>query len=253
MRALIAGEGRLPPILRSRLGGLVCALDGAEPELPVDLRFRLEQLGSFVAKLQERGVTELCMAGAVRRPAIDPQLIDAATQPLVPRLLHALELGDDGALRELIAIFEEAGITVVGATDLMPELLPEPGVPTRLQPPPEAEADARAGIAALEHMGQADLGQAVLMQGGKVVAREGEAGTEALIRLSPPGAVLYKGPKPGQERRADLPAIGAWTAAQAAEARLAGIIIQAGGVMLLDPEDTIARLDAAGLWLWIRP
>ncbi|WP_373356721.1 LpxI family protein [Pseudoroseicyclus sp. CXY001] len=253
MLALVAGEGRLPPILRSRLGGMVCALEGTAPDLPVDLRFRIETIGTFIALLRRRGVNRICLAGAVRRPEIRPALIDAATAPLVPRLQEALALGDDGALRIVIALFEEAGIRVCGAHELLPDLLPPPGVPTRLQPPEGAEADARAGLAALEAMGRADLGQAVLVRNGFVVARERQAGTAALIKLAPPRAVLFKGPKPGQDLRADMPVIGAATAAEAARADLSGIIIAAGGVMLLDPEETIARLNAAGMWLWVRP
>jgi len=34
---------------------------------------------------------------------------------------------------------------------------------------------------------------------------------------------------------------------------LDGIVIEAGGVMVVDLEATIAALDAAGLFLWIRP
>ncbi|HHY02544.1 MAG TPA: LpxI family protein, partial [Paracoccus sp.] len=64
--------------------------------------------------------------------------------------------------------------------------------------------------------------------------------------------VLFKAPKPGQDRRIDLPAIGPDTVAQAARAGLAGIAWQAGGVLLLDREATIAAARAAGLFLWAR-
>ena len=65
--------------------------------------------------------------------------------------------------------------------------------------------------------------------------------------------MLFKGPKPGQDRRIDLPAIGPATVAGAAAAGLAGIAVEAGGVMILDRAETIAAADAAGLFLWVRP
>ena len=70
MLALIAGTGALPPALVARLSErpLICAMDGFPPNLPVDVPFRLEQLGSFLQGLSARGVTQICMAGAVRRP-----------------------------------------------------------------------------------------------------------------------------------------------------------------------------------------
>jgi hypothetical protein len=67
------------------------------------------------------------------------------------------------------------------------------------------------------------------------------------------GGILFKAPKPGQDRRADLPVIGPGTAEGVARAGLSGIVIEAGGVMMLDASDTLARLDGAGLFLWVRP
>ena len=64
--------------------------------------------------------------------------------------------------------------------------------------------------------------------------------------------VLFKGPKPGQDRRIDLPAIGPGTIERAAAAGLAGVAIEAHGVMILGAAATVAAADAAGLFLWAR-
>jgi DUF1009 family protein len=78
--------------------------------------------------------------------------------------------------------------------------------------------------------------------------------TGATLRPDPNGArgVLYKAPKPGQDRRVDLPALGPRTVAHAAAAGLAGIAWAAGGVILLDRPATIAAAQEAGLFLWAR-
>ena len=57
------------------------------------------------------------MAGAActRREAAAPGGWTFATLMLLPRLVRALGKGDDGALRELIALFEENGMAVRGA------------------------------------------------------------------------------------------------------------------------------------------
>ena len=65
--------------------------------------------------------------------------------------------------------------------------------------------------------------------------------------------MLYKAPKPGQDWRADLPAIGVETVRKAAEAGLAGVVIAAGGVIVLDRDAVIREADARGLFLWARP
>ena len=298
MLALIAGMGDLPPALVARLDTppLVCAMRGFEPSLPVDIGFRLEHLGSFLAKLKKRGVTRICMAGAVRRPPVDPAEIDAATAPLVPRIQAALTQGDDGALRVFIGIMEEMGIKVVPAHDVAPDLLPRTGVLTKAGPASSHTADAFAGEECVRQMGLADSGQACVIRDGAVVVREDSHGTDAMLKkLALPyapsqstisgdpyffpvevavvlakevrswladhpkpnpqaeGGILFKAPKPDQDRRADLPLIGPRTAMLAAEAGLDGIVIEAGGVMVLDLSTVRRILDAQGMFLWVRP
>ncbi len=294
MLALIAGMGDLPPALMARLPErpLVCALHGFAPAIPAKIRFRLEHLGTFLQTLKAAGVTRICMAGAVRRPEIDPAAIDAATAPLVPRLTAALAQGDDGALRVLITLMEEQGFTVVAAHEIAPDLLPEPSVLTKNAPRDVHHADAQAGEACVAAMGAADVGQACLIRGGRVIATEGPDGTDAMLdaygKASDQqggdlldavsdaavaafdgltdwlvgeahgqghigGTILFKAPKPDQDRRADLPVIGPGTAERAIAAGLAGIVIEAGGVMVLDAPRVTQILNDHGAFLWVRP
>ena len=53
--------------------------------------------------------------------------------------------------------------------------------------------------------------------------------------------MLAKGPKPGQELRVDMPAIGPRTIEQAAAAGLAGVVVEAGAVLVLDRAEAIAH------------
>ena len=64
------------------------------------------------------------------------------------------------------------------------------------------------------------------------------------------GGVFVKRAKPGQDMRADLPAIGPTTVAAAAIAGLSGICLGAGRVIVLELAETVAAADAAGLALW---
>lgn len=289
MLALIAGTGDLPLAVLARLPErpLICALAGFRPAVTPDLTLRIEHLGSFLADLRSRGITAICMAGAVSRPQIDVDQIDAETAPLVPRITQAIALGDDGALRALIAIVQEAGFEMIAAQDIAPDLLPPAGI-TGTAPVTHAHRqDAVSAEQVLHDMGRADMGQACIIRGGQVLAREDKAGTDAMLArfapsddpvwrtvdsmgallgsaaewLSGPdavpidaqGAILFKAPKPGQDRRADLPVIGPVTAQRAVAARLDGIVIAAGGVMVLDLDAVRATLTAAGLFLWVRP
>lgn len=263
MLALIAGAGELPGVLAGRLTAagtpvLICEPEGVRADVPADLprlSFRLETLGTLIGEVRRAGASEVCMAGAVRRPAFDPARIDAATRPLVPRLQAALGRGDDGALRELIAIFEEAGLRVAAAHEIAPDLLPPEGVLTRVEPTDAHRADAALGETTVAAMGEIDLGQACVVRTGQVLAREEDAGTDAMLATlgESPGALLFKAPKPRQDRRADLPVIGSATAQAAVSLGFSGIVIEAGGVMVMDRDQVIAVLDRAGLFLWVRP
>lgn len=293
--ALICGQGRLPKIVADAqpLRPLVAVLSGFEPEgLTADVTFHLETLGSLLTDLQKRGTTHICLCGAIRRPPIDPARLDAATIPLVPRMQQALTSGDDGALRIVMELFEEAGFAVKAVHDLVPDLLPQPGVMTLKSYAPPNAAEALVGERTVAAMGALDAGQACVVRGETVIDREDAAGTDAMLaRLArdrtdgsgdaptapvdassdmfgglldnasdlisgdlsaPDGGILFKAPKPTQDRRADLPVIGLGTPDGVAAAGLSGIVIEAGGVMVLDRAKTVARCDDLGLFLWVR-
>jgi hypothetical protein len=61
--------------------------------------------------------------------------------------------------------------------------------------------------------------------------------------------VLAKAPKPAQETRVDLPTIGPATVQAAARAGLAGIVGEAGRLLVLDREALIAQADELGLFV----
>ncbi len=286
--ALMAGEGALPgAILRSlgaaAAGVTICEMAGhpVSPQLldgRVPLRFRLETLGSFIATLSETGVDRICFAGRISRPAIDPALIDTATRPLVPQLAAALQSGDDGALRQVAGFFEAAGIEVVGAGDLAPDLFAPSGVLTQVQPDTRARADADRAREIIAAMATVDVGQACVVASGQALALEAAPGTDWMLRSlvtsgqapdwadariaqaragfgaedAARGGVLVKCAKPGQDLRFDLPTVGVETVEAAARAGLAGVVIEAGRVLMLDRDAMVAAAEKAGLFIWAR-
>ena len=265
MIALFAGTGDVPALLARRLRdsdeqAVICQMAGfpaADPDGYPVLTYRLEHLGSVLVDLRDRGVTHVCLAGAVRRPAIDPAAIDAATLPLINRLSGAMLRGDDGTLREVLAILEEAGFMVLSASEIAPDLLPVAGVPTRARPTPAQEIDALRAEAIHHAMALADVGQACVVRAGQALAIEAGPGTDAMLHGLDPawatGGLFFKAPKPGQDRRVDLPVIGPQTARLAAQAGLTALVVEAGGVMVLDLPQVVALCDAQGMALWIRP
>ena len=260
--AIIAGQGALPAALVAALPDrpMICALDGFAPEgLVVDQIFRVERLALFLRRLEDQGISQVIFAGAVQRPRLDPSLFDPQTAQMVPRLLAAMQAGDDATLRAVIAIFEEAGFHVVGVESIAPALLPAAGVLTGTVTP-QHEADATRAEAITAALGAVDVGQGCVVAQGLCLAVEALPGTDAMLTsltqipasLRPKGGLYYKAAKPGQDRRIDLPTIGVETIRLAAEAGLSGIAFQAGSVICLDLAAMITAAQANGLLLWAR-
>jgi DUF1009 family protein len=263
--ALIAGQGDLPRAVVAAMPArpLICALDGFAPNgLAPDITFRLERLALFLRDLQGRGVTQVAFAGAVRRPRLDPALFDAATAQMVPRLLAAMGQGDDGALRAVIGIFEEAGFGVQGVGDIAPALIPAAGVYAG-DFTPDMATDAARAEAILAALGAVDVGQGCVVAQGQCLAVEVLSGTDAMLaglqslgglRPDPTRGrgLFYKAAKPAQDRRMDLPTLGPDTVAHAAAAGLGAIVWRGGEVVCLDLPAMILAAKAAGLTLWAR-
>lgn len=260
--AVIAGAGGLPAAVVSSLAErpLICALEGFAPAgLTPDQSFRVERLAVFLGWLADQAVTEVLFAGAVQRPQLDPAMFDPATATMVPRLLAAMAQGDDATLREVLAIFAEAGFAVQGVAEVAPALVPGPGLYAGALTAQD-EKDAARAAEIVNALGAVDVGQGAVVAGGLCLAVEALPGTDAMLgfvtqipaHLRPVKGLIYKAPKPGQDRRIDLPALGLATVRNAAAAGLGGLVWQAGGVICLDLPAMQAEAAARGLFLWAR-
>jgi len=278
--ALIAGRGMLPVLLDAalRAGGRAhrvfrMADTAVEPPLADAPELRLERLGGFLDSAARQGITEVCMAGGIARPSLDRARLDGATGPLLGEIERALGLGDGGALAVVVSLFERRGLRVVGAQEICPGLLPGPGVASAARPGATDRENARRGVRLLMRLGPADLGQACVVARGQVQAVEAAPGTDFMLASLArggrdtdaaaggaagvaadvaAGGVLVKMPKPDQDRRVDLPTIGPATVSGAHAAGLAGIVIESGGVLVLEREEVVARCNDAGMFLWVR-
>lgn len=262
---ILAGSGVLPRRLLDacRAEGRPCFVLGfegsCEPAALGDTphaMIRLGAAGRGLKLLRANGVDDLVLAGGVRRPSLAELRPDWRTARFFLKIgWRALsDFGDDKLFRAIIAELEGEGFRVVGVDSLLADLLAPEGPLGRIAPDAAAMADIGAGIAAARGHGAKDIGQAVVMRRGEVLDREDQAGTDALIRRcgesgKGAGAMLVKMAKPGQERRADLPAIGAATVIAAAQAGFSGIAIEAGACLVLDRKAVAAAADRTGMFV----
>lgn len=194
------------------------------------------------------GIEEVVLAGWVRRPSLRAIRPDGrALRFLLKAGFRAL--GDDSLLSAIIKEVETAGYRVVGVHDIVEDLLAPEGQYGKIAPDEQAWQDIRRGLDVALGLGRVDVGQTVAVQQGIVLAVEAIEGTDAMIRRAGtlqragPKGVLVKLPKPGQERRVDMPTIGVKTVEEIAAAGLRGIAVEAGGALAIDLPGIVEAAD----------
>lgn len=269
--AVIAGSGRLPVnvVHGLRASGHVpfVILIAGEADDDASLRahdhavLEIENFGALMPLLKTKGITHIVMAGGVdRRPNWWRMRLTPSFLAVAAKALYGLSRGDDGLLRTIVGVFEDKGFKVVGAHAIVPDLLAPEGMLTKAGPTDADRRDLAAALVAARAIGALDIGQGAIAIGGRVIALEGIEGTDGLLErtramrghgriATAKRGVLVKCAKPGQELRADLPAIGPTTVEGAHAAGLAGIGVEAGRSFILDHGALIARADALGIFV----
>lgn len=266
---LIAGGGGLPveiaehcersgrPLFVVRLKGFagqdLAPFAGAE--------VGLAELGKCFKLLKRAGCEAVCLAGNVARPDFSTLMPDLRGLKALPGAVMAARKGDDSLLRFLVSEFEKEGFAVEGAHEVMQDLAIGTGPLGRHRPAEADRTDAERALEVARSIGRLDIGQAAVVCRGLVLAVEAQEGTAAMlervaalpeaVRGKPgaPAGVLAKAPKPIQETRVDMPTIGLATIQAAASAGLAGIVGEAGRMLVLDREAVIAAADELGLFV----
>lgn len=163
------------------------------------------------------------------------------------------EKGDHRILKALSAFLRTQGIGVFGVHELLPEWVAPGKIMGRCLLDDAAKEDIRFGLEKARAVGRLDIGQAVAVRNGTVIAVEGIEGTDAMIdrvgQLGIHGAVLVKTAKPQQDLRFDMPVVGTETLERAARAGFAAVCVEKGRTLLTDPGRMTETADRLGIVL----
>lgn len=258
--AILCGDGALPVLLLQAQRDAVCVVFEGVPHavLNGDVQtHQFEKMGGLFDALHGQGVTQIVMAGGLGRPALNPVEFDAGMMAIAPRLLPALQGGDDAILRLIITVFEEQGFEVIGAHSVLPDLCAPEGLLAGPEPSEQALKDASRAADILLALSPLDVGQGAVVAAGLCLGIETLQGTDAMLAFvseTPDGlrrdkGVFLKAPKRGQDLRVDMPAIGPDTVHAAARAGVEGIVVAAGNVMLLQRDATLKAAEDTGVFL----
>lgn len=265
---VIAGGGNLPKdiIIEAAQKNiptfLITISTQAEPKLFSAIKDKIEdqidldigKVGKALEFCKKNGVTHLVFAGSVKRPNLSSIFPDFEGVNLLGRIVANKFLGDDNILKCVLRFFEERNYTILSTAEIINSGPASFGNITNLKPSAKALLDIEIGVKALAQMSILDIGQALIVSSGKIIAVEASEGTDEMITRSKDyvldEAVLVKLPKIGQDRRVDMPTIGTKTIDMAAKSNINGIAIDQN-VIIVSPEETIAKANAHKIYIHV--
>ena len=264
---IIAGGGELPCAIAksARNQGravFVLALRDIVGEWVADFPHAIVsmgQIGRTLDLLRSHGCDDVVLAGYVSRPKFLNLRYDIKGLSWLIPVMWAMRRGDTTLLDTMVRLFEREGLNVRGVADVAPLLQIPPGSLGRISPSPQDQADIAIAMSAAREHGARDVGQAIIVRDGKILAIEGSDGTDAMLRRlrdfsgddrgERRRGVLAKALKPMQDRKTDLPTIGVATVENAAAAGLAGIAVEAHTALVLDRSAVAKAADVCGIFV----
>lgn len=264
---ILAGGGKLPREIADRAvaQGLPVQIVAIDSEADADfsglnaVRVNWGGIGRMIRALKDARVTDLVIVGRVQRPELSALKPDLGFFRQLPRLLKIVASGgDDSVLRRVVRFFEQQGFRVIGPGEAAPELVVREGAAGTARASAGDAADIRRGFDLIRALGPFDIGQGVVVSGGRIEAIEGVEGTDRMIaragerRGGGDGerrGVLVKRPKPEQDLRVDMPAIGPATVDGVDAAGLAGIAVEADKVLIAERALALEKANAAGVFI----
>lgn len=260
---IIAGTGSLPRILKEHIpDSKVIGFNTDKPEIETDLIVSFGEVGKVLNFARDNGIDKIIFAGGLTKPDLSQIKPDAEGAKLLAKIVAGklfsfgrASVGDDAILSKVISFMESKGFKIVGADEVANDLVAPKGLIAGNQPDQQMLDDIVLGITAAHNLGKLDIGQAVVVEDGIVLATEDVNGTEDLIRRAGElkrsyGGVLVKACKPQQDLRIDLPSIGEKTIIQIAAAGIAGVAVESGRSLVLDMEELQNRAKQCGVFVF---
>lgn len=260
---LIAGEGMMPvEIIKScKERGIEVFVVGLSPyanqsdfdDLP-HVMAKMAEVGKITKFLKKNAVEYVVMAGGIKRPSFKELIPDWEGAKALAKL-SLKDLGDDGLFRTVIGIFESYGFRVLGIEDIVPEMMFHEGIYGKIKPSSDDMKDIERGYEVAKAIGSVDVGQAVVVQEGMVLAVEAVEGTDmmldraAAVKKKGKAPIMVKIKKPGQDTRTDMPAIGIRTIEQLHKYGIGGIAVEAGGILVIEREKVFKLADDWGIFI----
>jgi len=209
------------------------------------------QLGKAIYILKKFKCKKIIFAGTVSRPNFANTKFDLKALYYLPRIIKSSKKGDSYIIKEVSKIFKKENLKIIKQTYFNPELVIKKGNHTRLKPSVVNKKDIIIGAKKIRELKIDNIGQAVVVLKGNIIAIEDQNGTDSMLnktykilkkysKKNIREGILIKFPKSNQDLKIDLPTIGINTIRKCHKIGLKGIALKANQSIFLDKSKSIA-------------
>jgi len=215
------------------------------------------QFGKIIKTLKENKCKKVLFAGNVEKPNFSKIKLDLKGVYYIPRIIKSSKLGDAAILKEIIKILKKEKIKTVSSLTFNSELTLKKGNYTKIKPNREDEIDIKKATTTLSRLSKYNFSQGVIVRNRKIIAIEGRAGTQKMLKMSisqkfRKKGVLVKFPKKKQDLRVDLPTVGLKTFIQCESAGLKGVVLKSKHNVFLERNKCIAFANKKKMFITVK-
>ena len=267
--AIIAGGGSLSDIIietaeKKGWNLTVFAIGDLNITKNQDIRLiemnRLD-IGRIFQILKSQNIKNICMVGYIPRPNspkdyLNFRYLNVQTLSILFQSIGILRGGDASLFKKINSLLEKRGYKIIGASEIAPNLTLKGGLYSSKSVSKVEFENIKKAKQCAEMTGYLDIGQAVVVKNGRVLAIEAAEGTDVMLErvaclggLSiKRGGVILKSAQINQDERVDMPTIGPNTIKNVVKANLSGIAITADNVIVLDFQKVIEMIEDNNLY-----
>ena len=218
-------------------------------------------IGRIFQTLKSRKIKNICMVGYIPRPNslkdyLNFRYLNVQTLSVLFKSIGILRGGDASLFKKINSLLEKRGYKIIGASEIAPNLTLKRGLYSSKSVSKVEFENIKKAKQCAEMTGYLDIGQAVIVKNGRVLAIEAAEGTDVMLervtclgRISTKrGGVILKSAQINQDERVDMPTIGPNTIKNIVKANLSGIAITADNVIVLDFQKVIEMIEDNNLY-----
>lgn len=264
---LIAAGGRLPVLVARGMvsAGHPVRCVGLRGQFLDELRELCDELvevpplrlGAWGKALRSMGVGHAVMVGRIDKARMmEGWRVVIANRPDMKTLLAMVRHRHDRRSHILLTYIADElsreGVHLIDSTAHIAEHLASQGMMTKRKPSQGQQADIELGWPLLREILRLDIGQAMAVREGDVIAVEAIEGTDRMIKrvgelLRGANWTLLKSARAGHDRRSDVPTVGPRTIELMHECGGRCVALGAGDVIIIDKPETIELADRLGI------